>query len=115
MFQETKELTITSAPKVGKWHDLAEAIRQGCARFPYQAYHSYYDSMAACAMGAAAAILRMEPLDIDCPEVRVCPVRSNCELLDTVIPRNHLFSLVVHLNDDHRWSRERIADYLDTL
>lgn len=26
-----------------------------------------------------------------------------------------VFGMVMHLNDDHRWSRERIADWLDTL
>ena len=26
-----------------------------------------------------------------------------------------LFALVIHLNDDHRWDRNRIADFLETL
>jgi hypothetical protein len=38
--------------------------------------------------------------------VRHCP-EAGCRkqlLLD---------SLIIHLNDDHRWSRERIADWVD--
>lgn len=27
----------------------------------------------------------------------------------------NIASLIVHLNDDHKWSREQIADWLDTL
>lgn len=26
-----------------------------------------------------------------------------------------LFALVIHLNDDHKWDRNRIADFLETL
>lgn len=31
------------------------------------------------------------------------------------ITKDPLFHLVQHLNDHHRWTRERIADWLDTL
>lgn len=27
----------------------------------------------------------------------------------------YLYSLITHLNDDHKWSREEIANWLDTL
>lgn len=29
--------------------------------------------------------------------------------------RNGVYAMVMHLNDDHRWKRERIADWLDDL
>lgn len=115
MFQESKELTITTAPRTGKWHALAQAIRRGCQNFPNQSYGEYYGSMSACAMGAAASVMRIEPIAIDCPEVPVCPIRTDCNLNDLSIRRGMLFNAVVHLNDDHRWTRERIADWLDQL
>ena len=118
MFQPDKEWIIINpaAPRRGKWHKLAEAIRRGCKAFPNQSYGDYYgSSMAACAMGAAAVTFRIHPSDIDCPEVLTCPIRSDCNLRDSSIRGGQLFSLVVHLNDDHRWTREDIADYLDVL
>lgn len=43
---------------------------------------------------------------------QVCPQRRRCSQRgQTVTLRN----LIIHLNDDHKWSRERIADWLETL
>lgn len=49
------------------------------------------------------------------PELRThvfCPafVRSDCEPLGESI-----IDMIMHLNDDHRWTREQIADWLETL
>lgn len=38
-----------------------------------------------------------------------CP-EPTCNLAGVVLQ-----SLIIHLNDDHKWARERIADWLDTL
>jgi hypothetical protein len=110
MFQHTHEEIIVG-PRVGKWHSLAEAIRLGCYHFPNQEFGEYYGSRSACAIGAAASALRILPNDVDCPMILVCPIRPGCESLEAFVPIN----MVVHLNDDHRWTRERIADWLDTL
>lgn len=54
MFQESKELTVTNAPRVGKWHELAEAMRRGCKALPVQCFGEMYQGAdAACALGAA--------------------------------------------------------------
>ena len=55
-------------------------------------------------------------------EARVeCP-SDDCDLLSTDWAtgakegyRNGVYAMVMHLNDDHRWKRERIADWLDDL
>lgn len=41
-----------------------------------------------------------------------CPA---CPVHDSTFPPGELFGVVTHLNDLHRWSRERIADWLETL
>ena len=109
MFQESKELTITTAPRTGKWHALAEAIRRGCVARPIQAFGSMWvGENAACALGAAIEAHFAGRHDA----ARECP--------DCGAPAMHGFGpkslcLLAHLNDDHRWTRERIADWLDQL
>ena len=106
MFQETKEIQVTSAPRVGKWHDLAEAIRVGSLLVP-QAFCQMAMKhgeviVATCARGAAKMAGYVGP-EIRDDLYGQCPA---CEVEGSVI---------THLNDDHRWTRERIADWLDTL
>ena len=104
-----QEIIVTVAPRVGKWHELAEAIRRGSLLYP-QAFHRCYDRdlagkiIGSCALGAARdggwgrhELLPDQP-EMNCP---VCGRRGADK--------------VQHLNDDHRWTRERIADWLDTL
>lgn len=38
-----------------------------------------------------------------------CPAEFPCRINDS------LSNVIIHLNDGHGWSRERIADWLDTL
>lgn len=40
----------------------------------------------------------------ECPEKCGAPVPYEC-----------LFTTIAHLNDDHRWSREQIADWVSTI
>jgi len=45
-----------------------------------------------------------------------CPVRKNKGKTFCSMPRtNYVVNLVVHLNDTHKWTREAIADWLETL
>ena len=114
---------LEHAPKNGSEHDereLAEFIRAGAKRRPDQAFGDYYQGKSAsCALGAAYEA--MYPLPTDASGKR--PTRDldwffHC--LDTVKPcpadgckkRLFLAALMVHLNDDHRWSREDIAAWL---
>jgi hypothetical protein len=100
--------------------ELARAIAVGAQRRPEQAFGNYF--VASCALGAAyegmyrlpeeaGQILpkRLERL-FDCLEgsVKRCPA-NGCK--KTLI----LAAMLVHLNDDHLWSREAIASWVETL
>lgn len=39
-------------------------------------------------------------------------IRLHCPVIDCRVLFTHFFSLFVHLNDDHCWSRLRIANYV---
>jgi hypothetical protein len=104
--------------------ELAKAIRAGAQRRPDQAFGDYFiGQRASCALGAAYEGLYRLKQDMhgrhptkdlewffDCLEstVRFCP-GENC--------KKHLVlsALIVHLNDDHAWSREQIASWLESI
>jgi hypothetical protein len=104
-------------------NELARAIATGMRRRPEQAFgHYFVGRHASCALGAAyegmyrlpeeaGQILpkRLERL-FDCLEgtVRRCPAEG-CR--KTLI----LAALLVHLNDDHVWSREQIVAWLEEV
>jgi len=98
----------------------SEAIRLGCLLAPVQSFEDLTDGPGtACVLGAlylgygepldgsedfrvpAAEDARDSVYDLSCPE--------GCGSLAFQL------STVAHLNDDHRWSRERIADWLEGL
>ena len=97
--------------------ELAAFIRAGADRRPEQAFGDYYrGKSASCALGAAyegmyrlpeeaGQILpkRLERL-FDCLEgtIRRCP-EAGCK------KSLMLAAMIVHLNDDHLWARERIG------
>jgi hypothetical protein len=98
--------------------ELAEAIAEGARRRPTQAFGEYFSTRGgSCALGAAyegtyalpqeAGSIRPR-LDrlFDCLENvrRRCPVGCNKRL-----PLN---AIILHLNDDHHWTREQIVDWL---
>jgi hypothetical protein len=105
--------------------ELAQFIRSGATRRPEQAFGDYYRGRhASCALGAAyegmyrlpqqaANIRPTKDLEwfFDCLEgsVRRCPGGDNCKKTLS------LAAILVHLNDDHKWSREQIATWLDGL
>jgi len=100
--------------------ELAEYIRVGMKRRPDQAFGDYYEGQtASCALGAAYEAMYRLPNEAGGQR----PTRDLdwfFDCLDTVKPcpgdackkRLYLAALLVHLNDDHRWSREHIADWL---
>lgn len=130
MYHESKELTIpntTPQIKKGKWSALANAIRKGCKLIPKQCYgyfseHEQWRTFlctkgkvlpdSVCAMGAAMiggykifgkfSAPTMEQGYNKCPECLY-----NLKETDN--------ALIPHLNDIHHWTREHIADWLDTL
>lgn len=100
---------------------LANYIRNGSERRPDQAFGEYYSGRSAsCALGAAYEAMYRLPKDpggahptrdldwfFDCLDrVKPCP-HDGCK------KRIYLAALLVHLNDDHRWSREDIATWLE--
>lgn len=104
--------------------ELASFIRAGAQRRPDQAFGDYFDGRrASCALGAAYEGMYRLPREVggthptkdlewffDCLEgsVRRCPAES-CR------KRLVLAAIIVHLNDDHRWSREQIATWLEAV
>jgi hypothetical protein len=99
--------------------DLARAIALGVRRRPEQAFGHYFEGRrASCALGAVydglywlsgdPGRVRVQELFelFDCLEgtIRRCP--EGCR------KRVNLASLIVHLNDDHHWSREQVASWL---
>jgi hypothetical protein len=106
-------------PHIHDERDLAAAIRDGIRRRPEQAFGEYYEGgRASCALGAAYEGIHHLPKDVghlhpkrmdrlfDCLEgtIRRCPEGCKKSLI--------LGAMIVHLNDDHRWDRERIADWI---
>ena len=101
--------------------ELASFIRAGAERRPDQAFGDYFHGRhASCALGAAYEGMYRLPGDMegrrptkdleeyfDCLDgtVRRCP-GDGCRKVLT------LAALIVHLNDDHRWSREQIAAWV---
>jgi hypothetical protein len=99
--------------------ELADAILLGAKRRPVQAFGEYYRGQrSSCALGAAyegiyrlpeaAGGLRPMRLDrfFDCLEgvIRRCP--EGC------MKRLPIGWLIVHLNDQHHWTREQIAEWV---
>ena len=99
--------------------ELAEFIRAGSSR-GHQCFGSYFDDKGgSCALGSVYEGVyhlprqhgKLVPDHLErlfrCLDevVKPCPH----ELCKKRLP---LAPLIVHLNDDHRWSREQIADWL---
>jgi hypothetical protein len=100
--------------------ELAAFIRDGAKRRPDQAFGDYYQGRdASCALGAAYEAMYPLPADAG-GQVPTRDLDWFFDCLDTVKPcpgdackkRLYLAALLVHLNDDHRWSREQIAAWL---
>ena len=115
---------LMTAETVTKQHhgerERAEFIRHGMKRRTEQAFGDYYQGdNASCALGAAYEAMYRLPRDARGQH----PTRDLdwfFDCLDTVKPcpgeackkRLYLAALLVHLNDDHRWTRDQIADWL---
>lgn len=101
---------------------LSQAIREGAKLRP-QIGGTMHAPAGSCAIGAASEALfegnRFVPGYHEVAEVFPyiehvsikCPAESECT---DEIGTKPLGSIVVHLNDHHRWTREAIADWLET-
>jgi hypothetical protein len=96
---------------------LSEDIRLGAMTGP-QVFGTVSAGSGTCAIGAAlVSVGRMdlvvcgwEPLYALWPvlktlDVTACPQCGN----------KHSGSMILHLNDGHKWTRERIADFVETV
>lgn len=92
---------------------LSEAIRLGAMLKP-QAFGIYDDGVGTCALGAAAmAMGRFYPDIVFSQEFQVLIDRKRCHECGYVAHTGG--ATVAHLNDHHRWTRERIADWIEGL
>ena len=105
--------------------ELAAFIRDGMTKRTDQAFGDYFSGQnASCALGAAYEGMYRLPQQagglrptkdlewfFDCLEgsLRKCPGGNDCH------KQLSLAAIMVHLNDDHRWTREDIAQWLETL
>jgi hypothetical protein len=102
---------------------LSQAILKGCEMSPEQDFGTYCerrgDLMATCAFGAAG-IARVglaasveEVSDAACVVAReILHINAACPL-GCDLGGDGIYRAVTHLNDDHKWTRERIAAWLD--
>lgn len=112
---------------------LSKAIRLGAMVTP-QCFKEYYDreTGATCALGAAArTVLRVKGLEgafwqDEAQIARSCELALRvqypwcCEKSPVLCPECRAEGespahVIGHLNDYHRWSREAIADWVETL
>lgn len=93
---------------------LSEAIRLGAMTGP-QCFGAWRRDDATCAIGAAGVAISFQGIDISeafpiMRRVASCPLGdvlgSHCRWVCHVIQ---------HLNDDHKWTREQIADLVEGL
>jgi len=93
---------------------LCEATFLGSKLKP-QAFHAFSFQGATCALGAVLDAIGkldensydVQPILEQWPWANMCPGCPACDdyLLYTVT------GIMAHLNDEHRWTRERIADW----
>jgi hypothetical protein len=110
---------------------MSEAIRLGSMLGPQADGHFYLDG-AMCAQGAALAASGFALSDKTHPEVAHNEIRARWPWLDDVVVpcpacevRQSVRGLIPHLNNgtgpypfvcgEHGWSREQIADWLETV
>lgn len=94
-----KDLTVT------QWKDIEKVL--GIAEFPFSM--SYPDNVKVyTGVGTASVSTLARTLPAVNDFTTKCPV-EDCTSHQT------LYYLVQHVNDDHKWTRESIADWLDDL
>lgn len=101
---------------------LSAVIREGAKLHPqcFGSNFEYWEGhvTGSCAFGAAYAALFPEaPNDAEIPDLEealntnLYVERENPETSEM----DELFNIITDLNDQHRWSREQIADWLESI
>lgn len=92
---------------------VSEAMRLGSI-LSAQSFQGFTDGMKRCALGAVADATGIASSDFgkEWPWLEVreysCPECGDSDRSPSLI-------IGVHLNDEHRWTRERIADWVATI
>jgi hypothetical protein len=99
---------------------LSTAIRKGAKLKPLQHFGDFYnvDRTASCAFGAACDAVSADPTICDICDIFPITSFTNVECPECHYPsfgRFEMIELVPHLNDTHRWTRERIADFVEQV
>jgi len=98
--------------------DLAQAIMTGVKRRPVQSFGEYFgENGGSDALGAAYEGIFLLPRDVRGFHPRVWRLFDFLESTARHCPGGcrkflPIAALMVHLNDDHEWSRERIAEWV---
>lgn len=98
--------------------DLARAIMRGVNRRPVQSFGEYFgEDGGSDALGAAYEGIFLLPRDVRGYHPRVWRLFDFLESTARHCPAGcHKYlpvaALMVHLNDDHHWTREQIADWV---
>lgn len=130
---------------MNQYRDLAEAMRKGAALRPQATNGEYFEmslsehpSFASCALGAAYEAVHgpfETPGDVPdylnaeqdwtefpclwdvapvCPDLACAWTEADSVYLE-FDSRDRLFDLINHMNDEHKWTRQSVANWLDTL
>lgn len=94
---------------------LSEAIRLGSMMKP-QAFGAFTDGRGTCAFGAANEAVGLPVNDVtDERWEALLSTRAKCPVPHCACRRRIVATVVHHLNDDHQVSRERIADFVESI
>lgn len=97
---------------------LSEAIRLGATMKPQSFGGGPHRNGGSCAIGAATDAIGLPEnaacRDYPMPWLRLFDElrRVECPACKTLLG-DSMIGPIPHLNDDHRWSRERIADFVE--
>lgn len=102
---------------------LSEAIRLGAMLKPQGFGNEALFGKSTCALGAAADAVNLPeeleryetlctPFPIVGDHVEACPAGAGCAAIWCGVTVLHM---AYHLNDIHKWTRERIADWVATI
>lgn len=94
---------------------LSEAIRLGSMMKP-QCFRGFHRDGGSCAIGAAADAIG---ISTDRWALRAAfPLLAEVNVVCPACGRNQMtlhVGMIPHLNDFHNWTRERIADWVETI
>jgi hypothetical protein len=100
---------------------LSEAMRLGSMLRP-QVSGGFMDQ-GSCALGAISDAVGIAAVAGDRPYVNYCALRKALPMLDSVVAtpecdgvrQRELYEAIYVLNDIHQWTREQIADWVETI